>query len=403
MTSKEKFYPILAEHVKEQFGAPIRNQNDCKALSEQIQIDISITLSSHTLRRFFSLVQPSGNFSLSTLDTLSKYTGHAEFEAFIEYVRKEEETLEIVSDHAHDEKNLELYFLGKLMSRRISVEACMMVAYTIKQKIHQKEYERALNLMKLLSPLMKHRESAVGILSSVAHYLGPTCHAMSSSKLIDRFIQEPIYSDIVLSFYVPDLEIGGNYGKHIRAMVANSRNLENKIFGTSLLLTHSILLGQQHDADQQHDQLESLLAESEQKGPDISHSPILIGRLAVLKFLRSKSNEANSILPFLLPKEKATIFYFKAIIPILLLTDNLKAMNELFDNYSPETLPTKNWFERAIMQQIILAKYWIQSHDGFSKEDMNGLKNEVQSFTWPRDLQKMSDEMMTKIEKNVQN
>lgn len=393
---------LLADYVKEHFGAPVRNQNDCQILSERIEFVTARKISSHTLRRFFSLVKPGGNFSLTTMDTLSNFIGHSNFEAFKEYIQKEEETLEIVLDPSHNESDLELYFLAKLMSKRISLESCMMLAYAIKQKLQLKEYDRAINLIKLFAPILKHRDSTRGILSAVAHYLGPECHAITDDAIITRMILECPYADVILSFNVPELEMHGNYGNHIRIMVANSESTEQKIFGRSLLLSDLVLRDKSELFKLEYDSFQSLLEEFRKENSKSSLFPLLQGRIDVLKFIQSKSVRNQSILPFLLNREKAGVYYFKSIIPLLVLRGEHLAVREIFDHYSLLAKPARNWFERAIKNQWKIAEFWLRTEEeGVSTTKWTKFSKEIEEFSWPKDLKEISKLMMDEVKKNL--
>ena len=75
----------LREAVAARFGQPLRYPSHCDALELELQQNAATAgrrLSPSTLRRFFGLVEKDGGYHLHTLDTLARYAGHADFEAF---------------------------------------------------------------------------------------------------------------------------------------------------------------------------------------------------------------------------------------------------------------------------------------------------------------------------------
>ncbi|RTQ50198.1 hypothetical protein EJV47_11225 [Hymenobacter gummosus] len=78
-------HTALREAVAARFGQPLRYPSHCDALEQQLQRTAATggrRLSPSTLRRFFGLVHKQGGYHLHTLDTLARYTGHADFAAF---------------------------------------------------------------------------------------------------------------------------------------------------------------------------------------------------------------------------------------------------------------------------------------------------------------------------------
>ena len=57
----------LRDAIELKFDGPIRNQADCQSLSAFIEKRTNKKVSSHTLRRFFEIVQWDGEFRAKTL------------------------------------------------------------------------------------------------------------------------------------------------------------------------------------------------------------------------------------------------------------------------------------------------------------------------------------------------
>ena len=78
-------HTALREAVAARFGQPLRYPSHCDALEAELLKAAGAggrRLSPSTLRRFFGLVEKDGGYHLYTLDTLARYAGHANFEAF---------------------------------------------------------------------------------------------------------------------------------------------------------------------------------------------------------------------------------------------------------------------------------------------------------------------------------
>ncbi|GAB3334491.1 hypothetical protein GCM10027511_43500 [Hymenobacter humi] len=118
----------MREAVAARFGQSLRYPSHCDALEAELQKAAGSggrRISPSTLRRFFGLVEKEGGFHLYTLDTLARYAGHADFEAFGEAVSALVRTktpsaptdipeLLAMDRLAHPERLLLGYFLGRV-------------------------------------------------------------------------------------------------------------------------------------------------------------------------------------------------------------------------------------------------------------------------------------------------
>lgn len=84
-TLPASLHTALRDAVASRFGQPLRYPSHCDALEVELRKATGTggrRLSPSTLRRFFGLVGKEGGYHLHTLDTLARYAGHPDFEAF---------------------------------------------------------------------------------------------------------------------------------------------------------------------------------------------------------------------------------------------------------------------------------------------------------------------------------
>jgi hypothetical protein len=76
---------MLRQQICQKWGNQVRYPRDCEALSEHIFHLTRQQVHSHTLQRFFKLLKPASERPRDfTLDTLARYIGYADFNAFVE-------------------------------------------------------------------------------------------------------------------------------------------------------------------------------------------------------------------------------------------------------------------------------------------------------------------------------
>ncbi len=96
----EEHIDLLKREVEKKFGNEIRYSRDCNALSADIFQKTNRQLSVSTLKRFWNIVNREGNPSKYTLDTISLYCGHKDWEHYtgnsnnINHVASEWKTLQ---------------------------------------------------------------------------------------------------------------------------------------------------------------------------------------------------------------------------------------------------------------------------------------------------------------------
>jgi len=80
---------VLRSHILESFGSPVNSPKDCEILSQSIASSTKRSISPTTLRRFFGLLPSNSSISAYNLDTLSIYTGAADYDSFCRMHSKE--------------------------------------------------------------------------------------------------------------------------------------------------------------------------------------------------------------------------------------------------------------------------------------------------------------------------
>ena len=76
----QEFLDALAAEVRRISGMDVTCTRDCEVMSEELRaFDGRFPVSVSTLRRFFGLIPKQGRYSTNTLNSLSRYAGHASF------------------------------------------------------------------------------------------------------------------------------------------------------------------------------------------------------------------------------------------------------------------------------------------------------------------------------------
>lgn len=73
---------FLRQKVQQQFGKKITTATDCDVLARQLHTTFSVTISAQTLRRFFGLIKTNSGPGTYTLDLLSRFAGHKNWDCF---------------------------------------------------------------------------------------------------------------------------------------------------------------------------------------------------------------------------------------------------------------------------------------------------------------------------------
>ena len=375
--------------ITKAWGRSVKTQRDCVALSEAIFAKTGNKVASHTLRRFFGLVSFDGQFRKSTLDNLANFVGYGSCDEFLDRLKNEEDMVELLVRLQVQNVEIDEYYINRLIERDISMEAVMMAGHLINLRLEQNDHERIVRLFQALEPVDAGRHMYYAIISVFAHYVGPKFHLVNDKAFIERLMNETPFINLVLSFYVPVMELNGAYGQHIEMMLSASNEAEHQAFGHSLLATRALLEGDK-----------TLAREHFQKIPSGDYFSILEGRIAVLDYFLNGVN-ADALGGHFSPPANQGIFYFKAITPLLVAFDEAELLERLIDEHDLLNITSQHWMEESVKKQTQLAMAWILAKQGNHKESKATL-GVLRNTTFPRDYQGTSQLIIEATEAALQ-
>ena len=375
--------------ITKAWGRSVKTQRDCVALSEAIFAKTGNKVASHTLRRFFGLVSFDGQFRKSTLDNLANFVGYGSCDEFLDRLKNEEDMVELLVRLQVQNVEIDEYYINRLIERDISMEAVMMAGHLINLRLEQNDHERIVRLFQALEPVDAGRHMYYAIISVFAHYVGPKFHLVNDKAFIERLMNETPFINLVLSFYVPVMELNGAYGQHIEMMLSASNKAEHQAFGHSLLATRALLEGDK-----------TLAREHFQKIPSGDYFSILEGRIAVLDYFLNGVN-ADALGEHFSPPANQGIFYFKAITPLLVAFDEAELLERLIDEHDLLNITSQHWLEESVKKQTQLAMAWILAKQGNHKESKATL-GVLRNTTFPRDYQGTSQLIIEATEAALQ-
>lgn len=365
------------KEVIKAFGKPVATQRDCQLLSVAIEEKLEKRIASHTLRRFFGIVSWNGEFRNTTLDSLAQFTGRASSGALIQEFTNQENLAELLVRLQLEGVEMDQYYISKSLSASVDMAPAMMAGHMMLIRLEQGDIQKVLGLLGALGPLQRERTTYYSISSMLAHYVGPTFHKINDIRIIDQLLSSESYIDIILSFFVPVTEMGGGYGLHIDRMLQKSSNAEHQAFGRSLKATHLLLEGENDGAQSEFSRIDSTQ----------NFFPILQGRIDVLKYLLIIDNQ--SIKTHLHPSKNQELFYFKAILPILVFKNRKDCLEDIFNHWDFDEFEFNHWLEECVHKQVQLCKGWLHAKNGQLKESM-AIVEQLEDAIWPKDYEGIS-------------
>ena len=374
--------------IERVWGKRIRSQPDCIDLSRNIQQKTGHKIGHHTLRRIFGLVEWEGNFRASTLDQLAEYIGQPSIESLVQSYKDEEDLVEILVKLQRQNVDIDEYYIGQWMSKTVSIESAMMAGHMLLVRLQQQDEERIVRLLNTLRPLEEARGLHYAICSVLAHYTAEKFHEITNKAFVIRLMRETPYINLILSFYVPLTEMDDNFGQHIKWMLELSNDEEHQDFGNSLLSTFAMLNGDETQARAYFNKIQNKQ----------QYFCILQGRIDVLRYLLEPEN--RSIVQSLIPPKNEEIFYFKAILPMLVLLNKKKELDALLEAYQFDEFAANHWLEEAVKRQQKLIHVWSRVMNG-EKEDALMAIDEYENTLWPKDYEGVSNLIAEEIRKKL--
>jgi len=374
------------KEVIKAFGKPVATQRDCELLSRAIEEQLKKRIASHTLRRFFGIVSWQGEFRNTTLDLLAKFTGRQSCESLIHEFTDQENLAEHLVRLQGEGVEMDQYYISNSLSTNVEMAPAMMAGHMLLIRLEQGDIQRVLGLLRALTPLQRERTTYYSISSMLAHYVGPTFHKVNDIRIIDQLLSSETYIDIILSFFVPVTELGGGYGLHIDRLLEKSSNKEHQAFGRSLKATHLLLTGDHNGA------------RAEVSNIDLTQTyfPILQGRIDVLNYLLNA--ESKPINQALVPIKNQELFYFKAILPILVFKRRKDCLQDVFHQWNFEEFEYNHWLEECVYKQVKLCKGWLHAMNGELTES-KAIIEMLEDDLWPKDYEGISLRVMAETRK----
>jgi hypothetical protein len=179
-----------------------------------------------------------------------------------------------------------------------------------------------------------------------------------------------------------------NFGQHIKWMLELSNDEEHQDFGNSLLSTFAMLNGDETQARAYFNKIQNKQ----------QYFCILQGRIDVLRYLLEPEN--RSIVQSLIPPKNEEIFYFKAILPMLVLLNKKKELDALLEAYQFDEFVANHWLEEAVKRQQKLIHVWSRVMNG-EKEDALMAIDEYENTLWPKDYEGVSNLIAEEIRKKL--
>lgn len=304
------------------------------------------------------------------------YAGHDSCEELLDRFKDEEDLVELLVKLQVQDVDIDEYYINRLLERDISMEAVMMAGHMILIRLEQGDYERVIRLFNTLRALDTKNERFFAICYVFAHYVAPKFYALDDENFIRKLMKETVYLDLVLAFFVPFDEMHLGFGNQIRWMLELSDDAEHQAYGNSLLATQALLEG---DLD---------LAQAHFDGIPPSEPPyfsILQGRIDTLEYFL-KGMSANDAKAQFTPTPNSEVFYFKAVIPLLVIMDESEILEYVIDAFKIDSVQTNHWMEESVQKQTHLAKAWLLAKAG-EKEASERILEELKDFPFPWDYQ----------------
>jgi len=382
----------LRDAIELKFDAPIRNQADCQNLSALIEEKTDKKVSSHTLRRFFEIVQWHGEFRVKTLDILADFAGFSTISAFVSELRSQANISQFLKRNEH--KDSDVYFYEQLIQNAPSIDAIMVVATNIQKALVQKDLERAKNFLRLLSPLNDNPKKHYNALMLFSQFVGPTFYEIENENVIKQLVEETPYSKLVLSNFVPVLEIERGFGLHIKMMLRYSSDPEEQAYGNSLLAAQAWRSGNQNHAKE----LTQLSINSSKQVNPIP--PILKGRIDFLSLIQKNGLKTNFDPSTLSAPKYQELFYFKAIATEVVLLKQKRWCEQMCNLINLEAVAANNWIEQSILNILEIAAFYGNDRRLSAEQIRQGL-NEKKELIWPKDHRPTAHAMIKIVESEL--
>ena len=382
----------LRDAIELKFDAPIRNQADCQQLSAFIEKKTNKKVSSHTLRRFFEIVHWDGEFRVKTLDILADFAGFSTIAAFIGELRSQATISQFLK--RNENADSDVYFYEQLIQNAPSIDAIMVVATNVRKALLQKDLERTMNFLCLLASLLDNPQKHYNALMLFSQFVGPTFYEIEDEKIIKQLVKETPYSKLVLSNFVPILEIEKGFGLHIKMMLRYSSDPEEQAYGNSLLAAQAWRSGNKNHARKL---TQLAISSSKQINPI---PPILKGRIDFLNAIQKNGLKTNLDPSALSAPKYQDLFYFKAIATEIVLLKQKKWCEQLCNHIKLEAVAANNWIEQSILNNLEVAGFY-GNHRGLSSEQIQERLNEKKALIWPKDHRPIAHAMMKIIESEL--
>jgi len=108
MPDNKQYSDLLRSMIEQSVGRTMQTPADFEALKEKINERCGSTLSDSTLKRFWGYVRGYGTIRQSTLNMLSRFVGFADWDDFVNYAERGEESSSFVMGDSVKAEDLEV-------------------------------------------------------------------------------------------------------------------------------------------------------------------------------------------------------------------------------------------------------------------------------------------------------
>lgn len=323
----------LKIEVAKEFGQPISTQREILLLKDDIHTSISSSIGFNTLRRFFGNLE-STKPQIATLDSLSKYVGFKNFTDFCKQFNKHDEWYTWKRMNAIEvKKELTVDDTNWLNSIKQKAEYPVMISNLIKSYILRHAYKNLETIFtsKCLIDLKYEDQMKIG------NTLGILFRTLNKEELnrLTFLLKHYNFRNFALYLFVDYSSFQGYYGLFIDKTPVSELDYEEHLFHTLITNYKNWLLNKT---------VKPIAGISENK----TIHPILKGRFYGYQIIAQKQSIKAIKNEIIVQSKKinSKISFFFEIIPALILTKDIKTLEQIFDKYYKSLFDVKYWSQK---------------------------------------------------------
>ena len=206
--------PYLKNKVISKFGQAILTLGDCKELSKVIFDETQELLNYNTLRRLFGLIKPTTPQTY-TLDVLSKYLGHSDYQSFIKAMPFDYDWFQFFETFNTDDYNVNQLLLQSPPG---------IIGLFLRELFIMKRYPEAFKVID--NPNFKLYLEDYDTLMIIGGLVGAGIRVVPiDADFQTDFCKNPVFQDAILCIFVDYGSLNGQYGELVvRALEYPGKN-----------------------------------------------------------------------------------------------------------------------------------------------------------------------------------